>query len=58
MVRKVRLESNRREPITLRSDGSIADFSVESETIRLKLFKIHDFVRLGKFYSEISSEKE
>ena len=52
MVRKVRLESSRREPMTLRSDGSIADFSADSETIRLKLFKAHDFCKVKKILFE------
>jgi hypothetical protein len=48
MVRKVRLESSKREPITLRSDGSIANFSADPEAIRLELFKIHDFCKVRK----------
>ena len=45
MVRKVRLESSKREPIILRSDGSIANFSGDPEAIRLELFKMHDFCK-------------
>jgi len=57
MVRKVRLESSRREPITLRSDGSIADFSVASDIIRLKLYLKHTtFAGLRRFCSEVNSE--
>jgi hypothetical protein len=57
IVRKVRLESSRRELITLRSDGSIANFSADSEIIRLELFKEHDFARSGRLYSEVNSKK-
>ena len=34
--------------MTLRSDGSIADFPADSETIRLKLFKAHDSCKVKK----------
>lgn len=55
MVRKVMLESSMREPITLRSDGSIAGFSVASDIIHLKLYLKHmPFARLGRFYSEVN----